>query len=375
MITENLSTLKIHKLTQAQYDRELANGSLDEMAIYLTPYDPPIPDNTLTKDGIAADAKAVGDAVNNLNTEVANSITETKSYINEQVRKVAPHNLLDNSDFRNPINQREMHEYTPSAISYFIDRWEVYGKGTLFSLDNQMLKCVNDGSATCGLMQIVLANKLKVGKTYTLAAKAKVTGSFFLSYGINSTTNTGKSDALEQNVDKVHVYSFTLPKSDEDTYNFRIRATAAASTAEIEWMALYEGEYTEETIPEYQSKGYGVELLECQRYYQFYKVFDTTGFVTGSAKNYYMHIQLYTPMRIKPSVCGGGWYARTAVGGYSNASSSESIAFTDLSTYGYTTNVGCTMVSLIDSYETSPGDTNNSMLTYRISNLELNAEL
>jgi hypothetical protein len=37
MITENLSTLKIHKLTQEQYDRELASGRLDENALYLTP--------------------------------------------------------------------------------------------------------------------------------------------------------------------------------------------------------------------------------------------------------------------------------------------------------------------------------------------------
>lgn len=37
MITENLSTLQIHKLTQAQYDRELAAGNIDESAIYLTP--------------------------------------------------------------------------------------------------------------------------------------------------------------------------------------------------------------------------------------------------------------------------------------------------------------------------------------------------
>lgn len=37
MITENLSTLKIHKLTQEQYDRELAAGNIDETALYLTP--------------------------------------------------------------------------------------------------------------------------------------------------------------------------------------------------------------------------------------------------------------------------------------------------------------------------------------------------
>lgn len=37
MQTENISTLKIHKLTQTQYDRALAAGNIDENALYLTP--------------------------------------------------------------------------------------------------------------------------------------------------------------------------------------------------------------------------------------------------------------------------------------------------------------------------------------------------
>ena len=37
MITENLSTLKIHKLSEAQYQRELAAGRVDPDALYLTP--------------------------------------------------------------------------------------------------------------------------------------------------------------------------------------------------------------------------------------------------------------------------------------------------------------------------------------------------
>lgn len=37
MITENLSTLKIHKLSKEQYERELAAGRIDENALYLTP--------------------------------------------------------------------------------------------------------------------------------------------------------------------------------------------------------------------------------------------------------------------------------------------------------------------------------------------------
>lgn len=39
MTTQNVSTLKIHKLTQEQYDRELAAGNIDPLALYLTPED------------------------------------------------------------------------------------------------------------------------------------------------------------------------------------------------------------------------------------------------------------------------------------------------------------------------------------------------
>lgn len=39
MITENLSTLKIHKLTKEQYEREMTAGNIDETALYLTPYE------------------------------------------------------------------------------------------------------------------------------------------------------------------------------------------------------------------------------------------------------------------------------------------------------------------------------------------------
>jgi hypothetical protein len=65
LITENLLTLKIHKLTQAQYDRELEAGRLDANALYLTPDEEANieVDTSLTQSGRAADAKAVGDAL------------------------------------------------------------------------------------------------------------------------------------------------------------------------------------------------------------------------------------------------------------------------------------------------------------------------
>lgn len=39
MITENLQTLKINKLTQEQYDTALANGTINDNELYMTPDD------------------------------------------------------------------------------------------------------------------------------------------------------------------------------------------------------------------------------------------------------------------------------------------------------------------------------------------------
>ena len=56
MITENLSTLKIHKLTKAQYERELAAGRIDSSALYLTPDDASASNNFYVQDTEPTDA-------------------------------------------------------------------------------------------------------------------------------------------------------------------------------------------------------------------------------------------------------------------------------------------------------------------------------
>ena len=77
MITEKISTLKIHKLTRAQYENALANGQIDENAMYLTPYDSTDLSEYATIVDVAGTYETKGDAIVKLD--------ESKTYTDEQI--------------------------------------------------------------------------------------------------------------------------------------------------------------------------------------------------------------------------------------------------------------------------------------------------
>lgn len=96
MNIENVSTLKIHKLTQAQYERERAAGNIDEYAMYLTPDEVYDLSDYETKDDAQAKlaeantyADTVGESIKNdlLNgaSEAYNTLKELGDLIDENV--------------------------------------------------------------------------------------------------------------------------------------------------------------------------------------------------------------------------------------------------------------------------------------------------
>lgn len=96
MNTENLETLKIHRLTQAQYDRELAAGNIDENALYLTP------DTAADLSGYATIEQLNEksdifhtheiDDVNNLQISLDELLETSKSYTDEAISTIADEN-------------------------------------------------------------------------------------------------------------------------------------------------------------------------------------------------------------------------------------------------------------------------------------------
>ncbi len=87
-----------------------------------------------------------------------------------------------------------------------------------------------------------------------------------------------------------------------------VQIVVTSDSATICWVALYEGEYTVDTLPAYVPKGYAAELAECQRYYR--RSFDGTSatgkhgyqyFVAGSVSSGPASL-FDPPMRIIPTV-------------------------------------------------------------------------
>lgn len=171
----------------------------------------------------------------------------------------APVNLLDNSDFRNPVNQRggTSHTASENTASYWLDRWQ-FGRGTAALVDGG-LSIVWNGNTSYGTnayFRQTLGTALDVGKTYTLAVK--VDGQ------IEAYSFINPSDDAADLYFKTNVYRVQID-SNKRTFVFYNYTTTPKV---FEWAALYEGEYTAETVPPYVPKGYAAELAECMRYFQ-----------------------------------------------------------------------------------------------------------
>ena len=182
-----------------------------------------------------------GQPISGLNEPAEGTQAANKGYVDTAVRKAAPRNLLDNSDFRNPVNQRGKTSYIGG---YGIDRWKQWNSSSTIY--------VHDGYITVSIIQQHIGVPIDFDTVYTFAAK-KTDGTIL---GLTRTLNT-----------KANIGGLRLDY-DTNTDGTKKPYVSINAGGDYLWAALYEGEYTAETLPEYQPKGYGAELAECMRYYQ-----------------------------------------------------------------------------------------------------------
>lgn len=165
-------------------------------------------------------------------------------------------NLLDNSDFRNPVNQRGR-AGSDLTSGYMLDRWRTwtdgadlyFNAGLYMSLEYVTLYQYIPAPYNRGVVTAAV-KVYGVETPYVCTLDTSAVGSAFS--GVAWLTR--EANALS--IGLANGYSY-------------------------EWAALYEGEYTAETLPPYVPKGYAAELAECQRYFQ--RLFIGNGFVSALA--------------------------------------------------------------------------------------------
>ena len=168
-----------------------------------------------------------------------------------------PRNLLDNSDFTNPVNQRGKTSYT--GTGYVIDRWRSW-------MDSNTLT-IHDGYITT---------------TGDYAQYIKGLGE-------------GTYSAFAMRTDGTLIQIDTGYESPND---WRYVSLPAGSYV---WAALYEGAYTADTLPPYVPKGYAAELAECQRYYRSYSTTTLNGWFNNGGETAVLGMDT-SGMRITPTV-------------------------------------------------------------------------
>lgn len=223
-----------------------------------------------------------------------------------------PYNLLDNSDFVHPVAQAGVNG-AHGATGYAVDRW-MRTSGATVSQAADGLKIVSDKTSwTAGIQQRIEAKRFADVMTFAVRGVFPVACRLFVYIG-DGTTNFGvayfQGDASERTL----VLKLTKPDglTGDEVVNVYISPdTGSTGTAAVvRWAALYEGEYTAETLPPYVPKGYAAELAECLRYYRRIKATNETfaGYCASGVS--YCIIPLQT-MRVNPSVVPSGKFYYT----------------------------------------------------------------
>ena len=222
------------------------------------------------------------------------------------------YNRLDNSDFVHPVAQAGVNG-AHGATGYAVDRW-MRTSGATVSQAADGLKIVSDKTSwTAGIQQRIEAKRFANVMTFAVRGVFPVACRLFVYIG-SGTTNFGTAYFQGDAAERTLVLKLTKPDglTGDEVVNVYISpdTESTGTAAVVRWAALYEGEYTAETLPPYVPKGYAAELAECLRYYR--RITATNETFAGYCANgvSYCMIPLQT-MRIKPSLVPSGKFYYT----------------------------------------------------------------
>lgn len=202
-------------------------------------------------------------------------------------------NLLINSDFRNPVNQRGQTTYTEGTERYGVDRWLLYNS-TREVVNSKSITVTNVGEATTWCAQ-KFERPLDNSESYTITVKVgAITGSgAYVSIG-------NQDEETTPGILQTGINRFVINPNEITSNMAQFVVTLPVGTSvELIYIKLEQGSIATPFVP----RLYAQEVAECQRYYT--KSDGVRIPVTFGTNNLYLMIPLSVTLRAWPTVTLG----------------------------------------------------------------------
>lgn len=163
-------------------------------------------------------------------------------------------NMLDNSDFTNPVTEAESE----------IVRWK--GSSAALTIVDGGLS-VSASNKAWSVTQTIQYDVTKLqGKSITVASRVRdVTNTIGIRARIADSAGTYLGQIMAITSEQGLLVMSGVVPTNAATWTFELGNSSLSDySATFEWVALYEGSYTAETLPPYVPKGYAIELLACK---------------------------------------------------------------------------------------------------------------
>lgn len=250
-----------------------------------------------TKQGFKSGDKLYAVDLNEMDEQIYlndQEITELKDAFAEHEEHPVNNNLLINSNFANPVNQRGVTAST-WTVDYGIDRWEVYN-ATFTSLENGV-SFTPKNNAQGGVYQHV---EFKTLPSKPVSVSACINGTVYRGNGTKLLSS--KTDEVFTFNDIVLGVVSSFFSTQYQYIDVYVYGTDSSKTYNIEWV---KAEFGDHATP-YVLRLYAEELELCRRYYQRLNINSgRTGVALITDDNIYFWIEL-SKMRTSPTMDASG---------------------------------------------------------------------
>lgn len=159
-------------------------------------------------------------------------------------------NLLDNSDFREPVNTLGKTSYR--GLGFSIDRWVVSNDSSALTVGNGFVLIQNDHTtASANFVNRLRRGTLTNGKKYT-GVFCYQDGTVISGSGVCAAGGVSLTDPTRE---------ISMHITTGEPYDSAILAVNPGKFGRLTYAALYEGEYGPDSLPPYVPRGYEVEML------------------------------------------------------------------------------------------------------------------